>query len=196
MSLKISQLTGALVLASPYREVEASLSKLSGISWSYEAIRKNAIQEGSWIGKREKEEQKQVKNLNYDMPEEKPETVYNKAGATYLCKQNKGGKGGCKKRHLEVKIGISYKGKELKYNKGKRHTKKLSRKVIYTNIKTERHEFLDRFSCLSERIFGTFLAKKSYLSGDGDSWIREGKKEHFSNSEYLLCPFHLFLKLL
>ena len=37
--------------------------------------------------------------------------------------------------------------------------------------------------------------KKSYLGGDGDTWIREGKKEYFSNSKYLLCPFHLFRNL-
>ena len=206
MSLKMAQLMGSLASASPYREVEESLSKLLGISWSHEAIRQNVIREGKRIEKREKEEHKQVKNLDYDIPEEQPETVYNEVDATYIRKQNKGPSGvlrtsfsrrkrGRKKRHLEVKVGIGYTGKEPRYNKGKRQTKKLSQKIVYTDIRAKRHEFLDRFSCLSEKVFGTSLAKKSYLGGDGDSWIREGKKEHFGNSEYLLCPFHLFRNL-
>ncbi len=67
--------------------------------------------------------------------------------------------------------------------------------MVYVDIRAKRDEFLDRFSCLSEKVFGTSLAKKSYLGGDGDSWIREGRKEYFGNSEYLLCPFHLFRNL-
>jgi len=195
MSLKMMQLMGMLASTSPYREVEESLSKLLGISWSHEAVRQNVIREGKRIERREKEEHEQVKNLDYEIPQDMPETVYNEVDATYIRKQNKGRKRGRKKRHLEVKAGIGYAGKEPRYDKGKRKAKKLSRKVIYTDIRAKRHEFLDRFSCLSEKVFGTSLVKKSYLGGDGDNWIREGKKEHFGNSEYLLCPFHLFRNL-
>ena len=39
------------------------------------------------------------------------------------------------------------------------------------------------------------MVKKSYLGGDGNSWIREGKKEYFGNLEYLLSQFHLFRSL-
>ena len=44
-------------------------------------------------------------------------------------------------------------------------------------------------------MFGLSGVKESYFGGDGDSWIREGKEQYFSRSEYLLCPFHLFKNL-
>jgi len=195
MSLKMSQLFGTLASASPYREVKDSLSELLGISCSHEAIRQNVIREGRRIEKQENQVHQKVKNLDYELPEEIPEVIYNETDATYIRKQNKGGKKGYKQRYLEVKAGIGYTGKEPRYEEGKRKAKKLSRKIVYVDIRAKRHEFLDRFSCLSERIFGTSLVKKSYFGGDGDRWIREGKKEYFGNSEYLLCPFHLFRNL-
>lgn len=195
MSLKMSQILGALASSNPYREAENSLKRLLGINWSHEAIRQNVIREGKRIEKWEKEEHQQVKNLDYQLPKEIPEVIYNEADATYIRKQNKGKKKGRKKRHLEVKAGIGYIGKEPRYGRGKRGAKKLSQKVVYADIRSKRDEFLDRFSCLSEKIFSTSLAKKSYLGGDGGSWIREGKKEYFGNSEYILCPFHLFRNL-
>ncbi len=195
MSLKMAQLLGSLASASPYREVEDSLNKLLGISWSHEAIRQNVIREGRRIEEREKQEHQKIKNLDYQLPQEIPEVVYNETDATYIRKQNKAKLRGYKQRHLEVKAGIGYTDKEPRYNSGKRTAKKLSQKIVYVDIRAKRNDFLDRFSCLSEKVFGTSLAKKSYLGGDGDSWIREGKKEYFGNSEYLLCPFHLFRNL-
>ncbi len=195
MSLKMLQMLGVLASASPYREVGNSLSRLLGVSWSHEAIRQNVIGEGKRIEEQEKQEYRKVKNLDYEAPKELPQEVYNETDATYIRKQNKGKKKGYKKKHLEVKAGIGYTGKEPRYNGGKRTAKKLSQRIVYVDIRAKRNEFLDKFSCLSERIFGTSLVKKSYLGGDGDTWIREGKKEYFSNSEYLLCPFHLFRNL-
>ena len=124
MSLKMSQLFGTLASASPYRGVEDSLYKLLGISWSHEAIRQNVIREGGRIEKREKEEHQKIKNLDYEIPEERAETVYNEVDATYIRKQNKGKKRGYKQRHLEVKAGIGYTDKEPRYNSGKRTAKK------------------------------------------------------------------------
>ena len=195
MSLKMSQLLGSLASASPYRGVEENLNKLLGISWSHEAIRQNVIREGKRIEEREQKGHQKIKALDYESPREIPEVVYNETDATYIRKQNKGKKRGRKKRHLEVKAGIGYTGKEPRYTSGKQKAKKLSQKIVYADIRAKRDKFLDRFSCLSEKIFGTSLAKKSYLGGDGDSWIREGKKEYFYKSEYLLCPFHLFRNL-
>jgi len=172
MSLKLSQLPGTLASANPYREVENSLSKLLGISWSHEATRQNIIREGRRIEKREKKEHQKVKELDYRIPKEIPETVYNETDATYIRKQNKGRKRGYRKRHLEVKAGIGYTGKESRYSGGRRRTKKLSQRIVYVDIRAKRNEFLDRFSCLSEKVFATSLVKKSYLGGDGDSWIR------------------------
>lgn len=194
MSLKLSRMLGALAAANPYREVASNLGKLLGISWSHEAIRQNVIREGKQIEEREKQEHKKIKNLDYVTPNELSQEVYNETDATYIRKQNKGKKG-YKKKHLEIKAGIGYTGKEPRYNGGKRAAKKLSQKIVYVDIKAKRKEFLDRFSCLSEKVFGTSLVKRSYLGGDGDTWIREGKKEYFGNSEYLLCPFHLFRNL-
>ena len=77
------------------------------------------IREGKRIEKREKEEYQQIKNLDYQLPEEIPEVVYNEIDATYIRKQNKGNKIGHKKRHLEVKAGIGYTDKEPRYDKGK-----------------------------------------------------------------------------
>ena len=194
MSLEMSKMLGVLASVSPYRDVKDSLSKLLGISWSHEAIRQNVIREGKRIEDREKQEHQKINNLDYETPKELPQEVYNETDATYIRKQNKGKKG-CKKKHLEVKVGIGYTGKEPRYDGGKRKAKKLSQKIVYVDIRAKRNEFLDRFSCLSEKVFGTSLVKKSYLGGDGDTWIREGKKEYFGNSEYLLCPFHLFRNL-
>ncbi|MBL7131048.1 MAG: ISLre2 family transposase [Candidatus Omnitrophica bacterium] len=195
MSLKMAQLMGALSSASPYRAAQEQLSKLLGLSWSHEAIRQNVIREGKPIEEREKKEHQKIKALDYKMPEEVPEVVYNEADAAYIRKQNKNKKRGRKKRHLEVKAGIGYTGKEPRYDKGKRKAKKLSQKIVYADIRAKRDEFLDRFSCISEREFGLSAVKESYLGGDGDSWIREGKKEYFHRSKYLLCPFHLFRNL-
>ena len=46
---------------------------------------------------------------------------------------------------------MGYTGKEARYNGDKKKSRKLSRKVVYTDIRAERDEFLDRFSCLSEK---------------------------------------------
>ena len=195
MSLRMAQLMGLLASVSPYRDVQESLSRLSGLTYSHEAIRQSVIREGRRIEEREKQEHQKIKNLDYRLPQKIPEVVYNETDATYIRKQNKGKKRGYKQRHLEVKVGIGYTDKEPRYNSGKRTAKKLSQKIVYVDIKAKRNDFLDRFSCLSEKVFGASLAKKSYLGGDGDAWIREGKKEYFGNSEYLLCPFHLFRNL-
>lgn len=195
MSLKMAQLMGTLSSASPYRAAQEQLSKLLGLSCSHEAIRQNVIREGKRIEEREKKEHQKIKALDYKMPEETPEVVYNETDATYIRKQNKGRKRGCKKRHLEVKLGIGYTGKAARYNGGKRKAKKLSQRIVYADIRAKRDEFLDRFSCISEKEFGLSAVKESYLGGDGDSWIREGKKDYFHRAKYLLCPFHLFRNL-
>jgi len=192
MSLKMSQLMGLLASIGPYRAAQGHISRLLGLSWSHEAIRQNVIREGKRIERRENKQHEKTKRLDYQALPDIPEVVYNETDATYIRKQNKGVKKGSKQRHLEVKLGIGYTGKQPRYDKGEKKSKRLTRKLVYADIRAKRHEFLDKFSCLSEKVFGTSLARKSYLGGDGDSWIREGKKEYFGNSEYLLCPFHLF----
>jgi len=194
-SLKMSRLTTTLASVSPYRSACGQLSELLGIRLSHEAIRQSVIAEGKRIEEREAKDHRKIKELDYQLPEEIPGLVYNETDATYIRKQNKGRKKGCKQRHLEVKLGLGYTGKEARYDSGKQKSKKLSQRLVYADIKASRNEFLDRFSCISEKEFAVSLAKKSYLGGDGDSWIREGKEQYFTRSTYLLCPFHLFRNL-
>ena len=195
VSLKMAQLMGLLASVSPYRAVQEQLSKLLGLSYSHEAIRQSVIREGKRIEEREAKEHQKIKELDYQMPEEIPEVVYNETDATYIRKQNKDRKKGNKKRYLEVKLGVGYTGKEARYKGGRKKSRKLRQRIVYADIKAKRDEFMDKFSCLSEKRFGLSAVKKSYLGGDGDSWIREGRRQYFSQSEYLLCPFHLFRNL-
>ncbi len=195
MSLRMLEVIGLLASGSPYRGAQEQLTRLMGVSWSHEAIRQNVIREGSRVEEQETKMHKKIKELDYELPKETPQVVYNETDATYIRKQNKNKKKGRKKRLLEVKLGIGYTGKEPRYNSGRRKSKKLSQRIVYADIKAGRNEFLDRFSCISEKEFGLSAIKESYLGGDGDTWIREGKKEYFTNSKYLLCPFHLFRNL-
>ena len=194
-SLKMSQLTTMLASETPYRAAQEDLNKLLGVSLSHEAIRQTVIAEGKKIEEHEAQEYQKIRQLDYQTPTEIPDAVYNEADATYIRKQNKGLKTGNKQRHLEVKLGIGYTGKEPRYDSGKQKAKKLSKRLVYAEIKAGRNEFLDQYSCLAEKEFALSLAKKSYFGGDGDSWLREGKEQYFSRSTYLLCPFHLFRNL-
>ena len=195
MSLRMTEIMGLLSSAEPYRKVQEQIVKLMGISWSHEAIRQNVIREGKRIEEQEAKQHKKIKELDYQMPQQIPEVVYNEADASYIRKQNKNKKKGRKKRHLEVKLGVGYTGKEPRYKDGRKKSKKLGQRIVFADIRADRNEFLDKFSCLNEKEFGLSAVKKSYLGGDGDTWIREGKKEYFTNSKYLLCPFHLFRNL-
>jgi len=195
MSLKLLEIIGVLASIGPYRAAQEQLSRLLGINWTHEAIRQNVIKEGARIESQEEKSLRKIKALDYEPPKEIPDILYSEVDATYIRRQNKGKKRGKKKRHLEVKIGIGYTGKEPRYGTGKNKSKKLKQKLVYAGIKAGRNDFLDKFSCLSERVFGLSAVRKSYLGGDGDSWIREGKNRYFHRSEYLLCPFHLFRNL-
>lgn len=195
MSLRMIEIMSLLASMGPYRAAQEQLIKLMGLTWSHEAIRQNVIREGKRIEEQEAKEHKKIKQLDYQLPQDLPAVVYNETDATYIRKQNKNTKKGRKQRHLEVKLGISYTGKEPRYKGGQRKSRKLSQRLVYADIKADRNEFLDRFSCISEKEFGLSAVKEAYLGGDGDSWIREGRKEYFTNSKYLLCPLHLFRNL-
>ena len=194
MSLKVSQILGTLASVDAYRGVAEQIRDLLGLKYSHEAIRQNVIKEGIRIEEQEVKGLEKVKLLDYKLPEEIPEVVYTETDATYIRRQNKGKKRS-RKRHLEVKIGINYTGKESRYATGEKSSRKLIRKNIYTGIKVGRNKFLENLSYLSERDYGLSAVKKSYFGGDGDRWIRAGKDEYFPLAEYLLCPYHLFERL-
>jgi len=196
MSLKISEIFGTLASVEAYRGVAEQISKLLGITYSHEAIRQNVIKEGKRIEEQEEKELEKVKLLDYRLPKELPEVLYTETDATYIRKQNKGKKKkGRKKRHFEVKLGLNYTGKESRYKAGKKDSKKLKNRNIYTAIKPSRKKFLENLSYISERDYGLSAVKKSYFGGDGDRWITRGQEEYFPNAEYLLCPYHLFKRL-
>jgi hypothetical protein len=193
MSLKLAQIMDVLAASGPYRAAKDSLSKLLGINLSHEALRQNVIREGKRLEEQETGEHKKMIALEYEMPKDIPEVVYTEADATYIRRQNKGKKK--RGRHLEVKAGIGYTGKEARYDGGKRESKKLTRKMVYADIKAGRNEFLNRLSCITEKTFGLSAIKKSYFGSDGDNWIKEGKEAYFGRAVYLLCSFHLFRNL-
>ena len=193
MSLKLIELFGVLANMGPYRAAQESLSKLTGLFRSHENIRLNVIKEGKRIEDRRNNEIKKIKALDYTLPQELPEVVYTEADATYIRKQNRGKKSGVK--HLEVKIGIGYAGKEPRYKKGSLAAQKLTRRFILAGIKDSRNEFLDKLSCKAEEVYGLSLVQKSYFGSDGDTWLRTGRDEYFSRSKHLLCVFHLFERL-
>ena len=195
MSLRMLEIMGLLASVGPYRGAEEQLSRLLGVPWSHEAIRQNVIREGKRIEEREAKEHQKIRELDYQLPSDLPEVVYNETDATYIRRQNKGKKKCRKQRHLEVKLGVGYTGKEARYNGGKKKSRKLSQRVVYADIKASRNEFLDRFSCISEKELVYRQLRKLTLGGDGDPWIREGREQYFTRSTYLLCPFHLFRNL-
>lgn len=195
MSISMAKIMGTLAAMEPYRQVRDQISELLGMSWSHEAIRQTVISEGKRIEKREAKEYQKIKELDYDLPQDLPEVVYNEVDATYIRKQNKGKKKGRKKRHFEVKLGVGYTGKEARYAKGRKISKKLRRKIVYSEVKADRNAFMERFSCISEKEFGLSAVKETYLGGDGAGWIREGRREYFTRAVYLLCSFHLWKNL-
>ncbi len=195
MSLTLSQIFGTLASVEPYREAAKEICQLLGITYSHEAIRQNVIKEGRRIEEQEEKELEKVRQLDYQLPKEIPAVVYTETDATYIRKQNKRKKNKNKKRHFEVKIGINYTGKEPRYKSGKRTSRKLINRKIYTGIKAGRNKFLEQLSYLSERDYGLSMVPKSYFGGDGDTWIRQGQKEYFPRAEYLLCLYHLFRRL-
>jgi hypothetical protein len=136
MSLKLAQIMDVLAASGPYRAAKDSLSKLLGINLSHEALRQNVIREGKRLEEQETGEHKKMIALEYEMPKDIPEVVYTEADATYIRRQNKGKKK--RGRHLEVKAGIGYTGKEARYDGGKRESKKLTRKMVYADIKAGR----------------------------------------------------------
>jgi len=195
LSLKMTEIVAVLACIGPYRAAQEHMLKLMGLSLSHEAIRQNVIREGKRIEEREAQEHRKMKALDYPAPQDTPDVVYNETDTTYIRKQNRNKKKERKQRHLEVKLGVGYTGKEPRYNGGKKKSRKLSRKIVYADIRSDRNEFMDKFSCISEKEFGLSVVKDKYLGSDGDAWIREGAREYFPGSTHLLCPFHLFRNL-
>jgi hypothetical protein len=193
LSLRLKQLFTLLANLGPYRAAQESLSKLTGLFRSHENIRLHVIKEGRRIEQRRNQEIQKIKALDYKIPDEIPEVVYTEADSTYIRKQNKGKN--ANEKHLEVKIGIGYTGKEPRYKSGRLMAKKLSQRFIMAGIKDTRDVFLDKLSCKAEEKYALSLAKESYFGGDGDLWIRKGKDQFFSRCKYLLCPFHLYRRL-
>ena len=113
-----------------------------------------------------------------------PATAYLEADATYLKLQKQ------HKRKLEVKVGVGYTGKELRYKTGQ--SKRLKEK--FTFIGTGR-QFMEAFSLKAEAKLSLSHVKKVIFGGDGDNWIMGGIRDYFSSATYVLCLYHLHKRL-
>lgn len=182
ISLSRAMIESYLATASSYREVVTQAKLLLGHFRSHESIRQGVIKEAQGLIEAEKKRLQTIRNLNY--PEKDPPAIaYLEADATYLTLQQQG------KKKLEVKIGVGYTGKELRYTTGQ--SKRLKEK--FTFIGTGRH-FMENLSLQAEAKLSLSQVKKVIFGGDGDNWITAGVKDYFSSATYILCLYHLYKK--
>ena len=91
---------------------------------------------------------------------------------------------------MEVKLGVSYSGKETRYSTGK--SRRAKEKFIYTGIGINGRKFMEKLSLLAEERLSK--VKKVIFGGDGDSWISSGIKDYSPLATYLLDLYHLYKK--
>jgi len=189
ISLSRTRIECFLSALSSYREVQEGIALLIDGPRCHEAIRQSVIKEGHLLGENQEKKLKQIENLNY--PDKKiPVIAYLEADATYIKQQKKDKKD---KGLLEVKLGMGYTGKEVRYASGK--SKRVREKFIYTAIGQSGRKFMEKFSLLAEARFSLSKVKNILFGGDGDSWITSGIKDYFPSATYLLCFYHLFKKI-
>jgi hypothetical protein len=185
ISLSRAMIESYLATVSSYREVTTQAKLFTGCLRSHEAVRQSIIKEAKGLIEAEKERLQQIRNLHY--PEAKvPHTAYLEADATYLTLQQKGKTKG----KLEVKVGVGYTGKELRYATGS--SRRLKEK--FTFVGTGR-PFMEAFSLQAEARLSLSQVKKVVFGGDGDNWITAGVKDYFPSATYVLCLYHLHRRL-
>jgi len=168
-----------LAIFSSYREVVTQTKLLLGHFRPHESIRQGVIKEAKGLIEAEK---KRLQNIrNFTCPEtDPPDTAYMEADATYLTLQKQG------KKKLEVKVGVGYTGKELRYTTGK--SKRLKEK--FTFVGTGR-QFMEDFSLQAEAKLSLSHVKNTIFGGDGDNWITAGIPDYFSSATHVICLYHL-----
>lgn len=173
-----------------YREAEGLMKELVGSSRSHESIRKGVIKEGEEIKRHEEAEIWKIKNLKEEYKGEESEVVYIEADGTGL-KLQKGEKRRRRRKGVEIKLGIGYRGWEDRYKGGKKQTKKLKGKFIYGGIERG-EEFMEKLSLIGEKELGISKAKEVVVGGDGAEWIKNNIKNYFGiGAIYSLCRYHL-----
>jgi hypothetical protein len=194
ISLSRQKLEIHAVSEGTYRQSREGIKRLTGSSRSHETMRQSVIKEAEKIVGHQKRKIEKVKMLEDDNITETPEVVYTEADATQIrlqkAKKGRSGRGGKKKRHLEVKLGVGYTGKEKRYKSGDGSGKRLIKKFVYVSMESRR-KFMEEFSLMSEMRLNLSRAKKIFFGGDGDTWIKTGIREFFPGAVYLLCRFHL-----
>jgi hypothetical protein len=178
-----------------YRQGRENIKRITGSSRSYEAMRQSVIKEAEKIIEHQERSLKKMRLLEYDADIEAPETAYSEADGTVIrLQRRRKGKEltvrNRKKRHVEVKLGIGYTGREARYNGGEGRGKRLVKKFVHVSMKS-RARFMEEFSLIAERRLNLSGAQKILFGGDGDEWIKSGMRTFFSGAKYLLCRYHL-----
>jgi len=182
ISLCRAMIESFLATFSSYREVVTQAKLLLGSIRSHESIRRGVIKEAKGLIEAEKKRLQNIRNLKY--PEtDPPDTAYLEADATYITLQHKGKKKG----KLEIKVGVGYTGKELRYTTGQ--SKRLKEKFTFIGI--GKH-FMENLSLQAEARLSLSQVKKVIFGGDGDNWITIGIRDYFSSATYILCLYHLY----
>jgi hypothetical protein len=112
ISLSLAMMECFLASLSSYREVVGQIKLLLGHSRSHESIRQNILSEARLIIEHEQKHLQQIENLT--IPEkEAAKIAYTEADATYIKLQRPE-----KEKKFEVKLGIGYTGKDVRYRSG------------------------------------------------------------------------------
>jgi hypothetical protein len=194
ISLSRQKLEIHAVSEGTYRQSRDNIKRLTGSSRSHEAMRQSVIKEAEKIIEHQKKKMEKVKMLESDDAGEIPEVAYTEADATQIrlqrSKKGEVSRRKKKKRHLEVKLGVGYMGKEKRYKSGDGAGKRLVKKFVHVSLESRR-KFMEEFSMVSEMKLNLSRAKKVFFGGDGDTWIKTGIGDFFPGAVYLLCRFHL-----
>jgi hypothetical protein len=195
LTLQRSKIEILLSSHSSYRKSQEDIELITGQKRSHEAARQNVIKEAGRIGESQKRELEQIRALDIPHAEPAPSGVaYLEADSTFLRLQRSRKRTSARKirkRHrksLEVKLGIGYTGRHPRYPSGARLAQNLAGKFSYVGLGGS---FMENFSLLSEKRLSLYKTRHIVFGGDGARWIKEGIRNHFPRSVYVLCRFHL-----
>lgn len=191
ISLSRQKLEAHAVSEVTYRQGQENIKRITGSSRSHEAMRQSVIKEADKIIGFQERSFEKTRALEYGTDEGAPEVAYSEADGTgiRLQKRKKGAKKR-KKKHMEVKLGIGYTGRDSRYKGGEGTGRRLVEKFVYVSLESRR-KFMEKFSLMAERRLNLSGAKKILFGGDGDEWLKKGMQTFFAGAIYLLCRYHL-----
>ena len=154
---------------------------LLGHSCGHESIRQNILSEAKLIIEHEKDELQRIENLKTP-GKEASEVAYTEADTTFIRLQRTE-----KDRKLEIKIGIGYTGKEIRYHSS--NFRRLKEKFVYLGTGKN---FMHSFSLMAEEEPNLSQSGKHYFGGDGDTWITSGIRDYFPQALSLSSAVSIF----